>query len=164
MFFLVTLLGISTTGHIPRPVRNRESELFVSKDVYPYETYAPYVIGAAYMISADVLQTVISIIPRYSAFSAEDAYFGMLAKKAGVLPQDNEGFNRHSKPHTWSTCTYRRVLISFHAMARDFPMMFTESLKSEKQCQPMVTIFPESNSTEVITPSLLTHASTTIIP
>lgn len=78
-------------------------------------------------------------------FSAEDAYIGMLARKAGIFPQDNQGFIRHAKPRIWNTCDYRRILISFNTMARDFPSMFSESLWSEKQCPPVVTLFPETH-------------------
>ena len=149
--------GISTRGHFPRPIRDRKNEMFVSKDKYPHETYAPYIIGSAFLVSKDVLHRVVRLIPHYPAFSAEDAYFGMLARIAGVSPYDNTAFSRHTNPHTWSTCNYRSIFLSLNAFAKDFPKMFEGSLRSERQCLPKMTLFPEVATRK----SPLTHNSTT---
>lgn len=120
-----------------------KSHLFVSEEDYPHETFAPYIIGEAYLISKDVLLSVISHVPQQSLFSVEDAYIGMLAAKIGVSPQGNKGFLRHSKPYTWHTCDYRRILASLNAMPNDLSEMFEESLRSERGCLPEMTLFPQ---------------------
>ena len=131
-----------------------QNELFVSKDAYKHDTYAPYILGAAYLISKDVLQKVVSLAPRYPAFPPEDAYFGMLAKETGVSPQHNSWFIRQAKPHTWHICDYRSILVSLNAMPSDFSKMFKESIRSERECMPMATLLPELAPTNETTVQL----------
>ena len=121
-----------------------DSVLFVSEEDYPHDRFAPYIIGAAFMISQDVLEHIVSSVPYFPAFAAEDAYVGMLLDKVGIEPEKNDGFIRHSKPHTWTMCNYRKVLVSLNAMANDFPKMYTNSAKSERSCLPKLTPFLES--------------------
>ena len=146
MFYIFS--GISTRGHVPRPIRDRDNELYVSKDEYPHETYAPYIIGSAFLVSKDVLHRVVRLIPHYPAIAAEDAYFGMLARIAGISPHENTAFGRQTNPHTWSTCNYRRITLSLNALAKDFPKMFEGSLRSERQCLPTITLFPDVATTK----------------
>ena len=69
------------------PVRSTEglsSKWFVSKDTYPHPTYPPYEIGAAYLISGDLVNPIVAISPHVKFFPFEDVYIGMIMKTLGI--------------------------------------------------------------------------------
>ena len=77
-------------GHLmkKRPVvRNRSgpgSKWYIPREEYPHATYPPYELGAAYVLSTDLIRQAVSVAPHVPLFRFEDVYVGMLMKTLGV--------------------------------------------------------------------------------
>ncbi|CAM1322491.1 Uncharacterised protein g8131 [Pycnogonum litorale] len=90
-------------------VRNRSSRWYVSPSRYSKETYPPYPVGLGYVMSADVLRSVISKVDLQQVFPNEDAYVGVAADSCGVEPIHSSRFHLHS--HGLRTCNLNYLMV-----------------------------------------------------
>ncbi|XP_072022388.1 beta-1,3-galactosyltransferase 5-like [Amphiura filiformis] len=112
-------------GHLMKrthPVRSRSGYVgkwFVSLDEYPHPTYPPYELGAAYLMSGDLVHQAVSISPHVPYFHIEDVYIGMLMKTLGVMATEDHRFTQkflslQSKQSTYySLCYFTKVFTLF---------------------------------------------------
>ena len=91
-------------GHMmkERPVvRNRSgygSKWYVSREEYPHVTYPPYELGAAYVLSTDLIRQAVSVVPHVPLFRFEDVYVGMLMKTLGVHTSSDSRYIFNGSP------------------------------------------------------------------
>ena len=83
-------------GHVyeyPQPARDKNDKWYVSYEQYPDKFYPPYACGPLYMLSWDLVGKVIEQANHYdfTLFPMEDVQMGMLMKKMGIKPTDNNG-------------------------------------------------------------------------
>lgn len=76
---------------------------------YPSHRYAPYAIGAGYILSQDVLKKLVVFSDRVHIFPNEDAYVGTVLHAAGVRPTYSARFITHSGP--WQVCNYLYLFV-----------------------------------------------------
>ncbi|XP_040270886.1 beta-1,3-galactosyltransferase 2-like [Bufo bufo] len=77
------------TGYIlchTGPVRDKESQWYISEEVYPGDTYPPYPLGAAYVFSGDMAQKIYKVAQEIRVFGIEDAFIGICLYKLNILP------------------------------------------------------------------------------
>ena len=55
---------------------------------YPYSAFPPYVTGGAMLLSADVVEKFYITSQYTKYFPFDDVFYGMLAKKLGIVPTD----------------------------------------------------------------------------
>ena len=106
-------------GHMmnKRPVvRNRSgyfSKWYVPREEYPHVTYPPYELGAAYVLSTDLISQAVSVAPNVPLFRFEDVYVGMLMKTLDVNTSSDSRyiFNHDSptKPTRDGLCSFSRA-------------------------------------------------------
>ena len=85
-----------------RPVvRNRSgygSKWYVSREEYPHVTYPPYELGAAYVLSTDLIRQAVSVASHVPLFRFEDVYVGMLMKTLGVNTSSDSRYIFNGSP------------------------------------------------------------------
>ena len=77
--------------------RNPKSKWFISWLDYPYERWPPYLAGGAYLTSFDVVKKFHNTFPLVQHYGIDDAWLGIVAKTAGVIPRDNILFHNSGK-------------------------------------------------------------------
>lgn len=124
VFYLIKLLGDSPrhgyiTGSVigdGKPRRDMNSKWYLSEDLYPEDTFPPYVSGAGYVFSMDLAKKIswasrfVRIIP------LEDVYVGLCLRVLRVRPVYSQSLLslrnlfevRHLK---YNRCTYARHVI-----------------------------------------------------
>ncbi|XP_070547790.1 uncharacterized protein [Ptychodera flava] len=75
------------------PIRDPHHKYYTSLDVYPDDTFPPYLGATCYVMTSDVVQKVRQILPPSAAFPWEDVYMGMLLQKVGVELLDHAFFS-----------------------------------------------------------------------
>ncbi|XP_072016843.1 beta-1,3-galactosyltransferase 5-like [Amphiura filiformis] len=112
-------------GHLmirTHPVRSTSGwtgKWFVSLDTYPHPTYPPYELGAAYLMSGDLVQQAVSISPHVPYFHIEDVFIGMLMKTLGVMATGDHRYTQKSLSLQSKQSTYNSLCY--------FPNVFTVS-------------------------------------
>lgn len=83
-------------GHLYKesiPIRDFDDKYFISFEEYGNETYPPYISGTAILFSFQTFSEITEMIPFFKSFWIEDAYIGVLAKAANILPTHNPHFH-----------------------------------------------------------------------
>ena len=88
--------------------KNRVLKDCLSEDVYP-----PYCSGPFYVISSNILPLVFENVRKWTAFPAEDAYLGILARESGIKPVSITGFYLR-KLADYGTCNWASAIALGH--------------------------------------------------
>lgn len=76
------ILGdVVTKVRVTRDKRNWE---YIPREVYPYPTLPPHIIGAGYILSSDLAQGIYQVSHRIPVFPNTDAYVGLCLQKLGI--------------------------------------------------------------------------------
>ncbi|XP_067087586.1 beta-1,3-galactosyltransferase 2 [Osmerus mordax] len=67
-----------------RPRRNKKSKWYLSEDIYPEDTFPPYVSGAGYVFSMDLAREISWASRFVKMIPLEDVYVGLCLRVAGV--------------------------------------------------------------------------------
>ena len=67
-----------------KPMRDKNSEYYVSIDEYPYRRYPRFCTGRGFVLSRDVVVGMVNIHNSNDYFKIEDVYIGLLALRLGV--------------------------------------------------------------------------------
>ena len=68
-------------------VRDKRNKWFVPQELYPNPTYPPYMRGAAYVLSGNVVNPAVRVSQNIQFISVDDAYVGLLMKTIGISPK-----------------------------------------------------------------------------
>ena len=79
----------------PKP--EKKGKWRVSKQEYSEKFYPNFCAGPGYILSRDVVISFVNVINTIPKFRIDDVYVGMLAKKAGVIPRHDAGFQTPPK-------------------------------------------------------------------
>ena len=97
--------------------RNPKSKYSVTYEEWPVETYPPYCSGGGFIISRDIVKSIIPYFDWVNPYKIDDVYVGILiqrAKMKGVkyyIPDDENMFWFYSNS---STCHYKKTSLVFH--------------------------------------------------
>lgn len=100
----------------------------VLKDCLAEDVYPPYCSGPFYVISSNILPLVFQSVRKWTAFPAEDAYLGILARDNGIKPVSITGFDLR-KLADYGTCNWASAI----ALGHRFDLL--ELLYVEKKLQ-----------------------------
>ncbi|XP_068177936.1 beta-1,3-galactosyltransferase 1-like isoform X1 [Antennarius striatus] len=120
------------TGYIMRNipvVRSMNSKWYVSEEMYPENTYPPYPLGTAYLLSNDLPAKFVEISKSVNYCTVEDAYIGMCMKKLELSilqPPDPSQFRvYHFK---YNRCQFSKF-ITYNVISPDELEKFWTDLK-----------------------------------
>ena len=85
----------------------------VLKDCLAEDVYPPYCSGPFYVISSYILPSVFESVRKWTAFPAEDAYLGILARENGIKPVSITGFDLR-KLADYGTCNWASAIALGH--------------------------------------------------
>ena len=101
-------------GHLYKHPRvQRKGKWLVTKEEYNETHYPDFCAGPGYILSQDVIVSFVDIFNTIPKFKIDDAYVGMLAKEAGVIPRHHAGFQ--TPPYVSSTCVLLSNTVLRHA-------------------------------------------------
>ncbi|XP_076071488.1 beta-1,3-galactosyltransferase 1-like [Mytilus galloprovincialis] len=119
------------------PHRNRNSKWYVSFKGYKENKFPPMCSGTGYIISMDLVLTILQTSEYIPFFYLEDVYIAMCLKKMRVTPIYLLGFN-NIKPR-FNPCFYKNDIITSHGVKPRELITFWNQIKS---CN--VSIIPEN--------------------
>lgn len=100
-------------GHLyKKPRVQRKGKWLVTEEEYNGTHYPDFCAGPGYILSQDAVASFVDIFNTIPKYKIDDAYVGMLAKKAGVIPRHNAGFQ--TPPYTSRTCVLLQNTIVRH--------------------------------------------------
>ena len=85
----------------------------VLKDCLAEDVFPPYCSGPFYVISSNILPSVFESVRKWTAFPAEDAYLGILARENGIKPVSITGFELR-KLEDYGTCNWASAIALGH--------------------------------------------------
>ena len=68
-----------------------------------------------YIVSSDVLQNMILIVPTQPLFKLEDVYVGLILKKLKIVPVDRREHLQVHHDYSWDVCSHKNLLLSLEA-------------------------------------------------
>ncbi|EDV29297.1 uncharacterized protein TRIADDRAFT_51471 [Trichoplax adhaerens] len=108
--------------------RQEYNRYYVSEKDLPISTYPDYCSGFSYVISMDVVRSMVTVVPKVRKIPIDDAYVGMLAKEIKLKPRDDPGF-RPFGPIPNELCEYNKV-IAVHGIPSS--LLKSMAIKSRK--------------------------------
>uniref|UniRef100_A0A7M5TZN8 Hexosyltransferase n=1 Tax=Clytia hemisphaerica TaxID=252671 RepID=A0A7M5TZN8_9CNID len=93
--------------------RKPNSKWYISHEVYQSTTFPPYCLGGGYLISSDVLASVIKLSYGRLLFPMEDLYVGLMIRELdGVQPRDErKHFNLVYNGKTENSCDLNSIFL-----------------------------------------------------
>ena len=108
--------------------KNRVARDCLAKDFYP-----PYCTGAFYVLSTDILPSLLKAVERRPAFPVEDAYMGILAQEIGLQPVDIPGFYFRKKVTYYGRCDFASAIAVGHNLGLVEFNFVAKNLEQTKQ-------------------------------
>ena len=102
--------------------RNPKSKYRVSYKEWPVETYPPYCSGGGFIISRDIVKSIIPYFDWVNPLKIDDVYIGILIERAKLknikyyLPEDLDMFWFYSKPEE---CKFKSSTLIYHKVNDD---------------------------------------------
>ncbi|CAC5392414.1 B3GALT1 [Mytilus coruscus] len=119
------------------PHRNRNSKWYVSFKGYREDKFPPMCSGTGYVISMDLVLTILQTSEHIPFFHLEDVYIAMCLQKMRVTPNYLHGFN-NMKPG-FTPCSYKNDIITSHGVTPKELVTYWNQIKS---CS--VSVIPEN--------------------
>ncbi|OCT67823.1 beta-1,3-galactosyltransferase 4 [Xenopus laevis] len=93
------------------PDRNHDSRHYISTDVFTENYFPPYCSGTGYILSHEVVESLLQQTGKGPILSLEDAYVGILAWAAGISPKHSARLSGSMRiPH--NGCCYSTMFTS----------------------------------------------------
>ena len=116
-----------------KPTRDKSSKWFVPGNEYASTTYPPFLSGTAYLMSRDTVRELHKVTKYVTTFPLEDVFVtGILAKKAGIRPQDHPGFSyRH---RDLDPCSVRKTISTHKVEPREMEKVWRDARRRKEEC------------------------------
>ncbi|KAG8441351.1 hypothetical protein GDO86_006909 [Hymenochirus boettgeri] len=97
-----------------KPIRDKTSKWYVSKKIYPNDTYPPYFSGPGYVFSAELAQRIYNVAQVISIIPFEDCFFGICLYHLKIQPYapPTDAFNGHWIDY--DRCQYNKLATVHH--------------------------------------------------
>ncbi|CAG7826734.1 unnamed protein product, partial [Allacma fusca] len=83
-----TNLYAGSAARMELPIRDPSSSWYLSKEDYPAAIFPRYVSGMVVILSKETVSNFYYLSPYVQHIGVDDAYFGILANKLGIVPTD----------------------------------------------------------------------------
>ncbi|KAM4704566.1 beta-1,3-galactosyltransferase 5-like isoform 1-T2 [Discoglossus pictus] len=113
-------------------IRDPSSKWFVSQQDYDLDVYPPYASGIGYILSLDASKMVLRMAASVPLIPVEDAYVGILAKRAGIKLLSSSRFAKHNIK--WSICNYRYLMVIHRLLPHDQELALTNVRRAKTAC------------------------------
>ncbi|XP_071799554.1 beta-1,3-galactosyltransferase 5-like [Asterias amurensis] len=113
-------------------IRDKRSKWYVSRETYQPSEFPVYASGAGYVISHDVLQSMVTAAKFLPAFAAEDAFTGLLAESTNIPLLDSARFALNNM--NWRLCNYLYLLVVHGVTPEQQVLGFRYSVECHKKC------------------------------
>ena len=114
-------------------IRVKNSRYYVSKEDLPSPIYPDYCSGFAYVISMDVLQSMVLAVRKVRKIPIDDAYVGMLAKAVNVSVHWDRGFKPFG-PIPVKLCEFNTVIAVHGILPSKQKQMMLDARKAFLTC------------------------------
>ncbi|EDV28500.1 uncharacterized protein TRIADDRAFT_20265 [Trichoplax adhaerens] len=114
-------------------IRQQNSRYYVSLKDLALSVYPDYCSGFAYVISMDVLQAMVAVVPKIRKIPIDDAYVGMLAKKVNIKVHWDRGFKPFG-PIPGRKCEYNTVIAVHGILPSRQKLMMKEARNAFLTC------------------------------
>ena len=104
----------------------------VSKEDYPRDTYPSYCVGMGYIISSDILEKMMLIVPTQPLFVLEDVYVGLVLENLKIVPVDNRKYLQVHYDYSWDVCQHKDMLLSLEANPKQMLGLYFKFLQLAK--------------------------------
>ncbi|XP_064650160.1 beta-1,3-galactosyltransferase 1-like [Lineus longissimus] len=79
---------------LDQPIRDETNPLYVSRKDYPQKFFPDLIEGPVYFFSFDVIQKMRPLFGVQIPIAMEDGYIGIMMKRLGIRPRNNERFHK----------------------------------------------------------------------
>ena len=120
--------GIST------PHRDSRSKWYVPYEMYSAPTFPPMCSGTGYIMSRDLVDSVINVSVNIKFFYLEDVYIALCLEKFQISPVNIQGFSNMLV--SFDNCQFRNYVLTSHGHS---PYELTKVWPSIQKCPPRET-------------------------
>lgn len=117
--------GIST------PHRDSRSKWYVPYEMYPSSTFPPMCSGTGYIMSRDLVDSIINVSVNIKFFYLEDVYIALCLEKYQISPVNIQGFSNMLV--TFDRCQFRNYVLTSHG---HLPYELREAWPIIQTCPP----------------------------
>ena len=71
-----------------------------------------------YIISSDILENMMLIVPTQPLFVLEDVYVGLVLESLKIVPVDNRKYLQVHYDYSWDVCQHKNMLLSLEANSK----------------------------------------------
>ncbi|XP_075194271.1 N-acetyllactosaminide beta-1,3-N-acetylglucosaminyltransferase 3-like [Anomaloglossus baeobatrachus] len=120
-------------------IREKHSKYYVSKEIFPAESYDPYCGGGGILVSSFTASSINQESPYIPLIPIDDAYLGMCLKRAGLTPGNHEGIrtlgiNVPNNVDSFDPCFYQHMLMVHRFMPYEMLVMWKSLQITKHSC------------------------------
>ncbi|XP_064471390.1 beta-1,3-galactosyltransferase 1-like isoform X2 [Ornithodoros turicata] len=107
------------------PVRDWSSKWYVPSFVYADHTYPDYLSGTGYVMSREVVKSLLQTALATPFFYLEDIFVtGIVAQKAAVKPMNHDGFKYYKRKN--NVCIFRKLITGHNMSPKELQSMWAK--------------------------------------
>lgn len=111
-----------------RPSRDPSNKWSVSHNQYAKEFFPPMCSGTGYIISHDLVRSILKVSPNIPFFNLEDVYIAFCFQQLGILPVNLQGFSNMRTD--FQACQYKHDVMTSHQISEMEMIDFWEEIQS----------------------------------
>ena len=128
------LLGALICGSQLHPT-DPKNKGFIPNNQFAGRAYPPFLSGTAYLLSSHTVMALHRAARRHHTFLLEDVFVtGILAKEAGLKPQDHPGFSYRRRG--LDLCSLRKTISNHGVTAKEMVQMWKVLERSKEESCP----------------------------
>ncbi|XP_073516540.1 N-acetyllactosaminide beta-1,3-N-acetylglucosaminyltransferase 3-like isoform X1 [Phyllobates terribilis] len=120
-------------------IREKHSKYYVSKEIFPADSYDPYCGGGGILMSSFTASSIQKESQYIPLIPIDDAYLGMCLKRAGLAPQNHEGIRTlgirvPNNIDSFDPCFYQHMLMVHRFMPYEMLIMWKSLQITKLSC------------------------------
>ncbi|XP_069818433.1 acetylgalactosaminyl-O-glycosyl-glycoprotein beta-1,3-N-acetylglucosaminyltransferase-like [Dendropsophus ebraccatus] len=126
-------------------VREKYSKYYVSKELFPNESYDPYCGGGGILLSSFTASSILKESQYIPLIPIDDAYLGMCLKRAGLKPENHQGIHTFGitlpkNVDSFDPCFYQYCLIVHRFVPYEMLVMWKALQMTKLQCRKNIKV------------------------
>ncbi|XP_064595965.1 beta-1,3-galactosyltransferase 5-like [Liolophura sinensis] len=111
-----------------RPSRDPSNKWHVSYNQYAREFFPPMCSGTGYILSHDLVISILKVSPNIPFFNLEDVYIAFCFQELGILPINIQGFSNMRTD--FQSCEYKYYVMTSHQISEMEMIDFWEEIQT----------------------------------